>query len=105
MDEFITVCNIDDVSSAGIRAFDLDDVTVAIANVDGALYAVNDACSHRGCPLSEGELDGTSVVCRCHFGRFDLATGKPIGGPPKDPIDIFEIRIMDDQVQVRPPSA
>jgi 3-phenylpropionate/trans-cinnamate dioxygenase ferredoxin component len=101
MDQFVTLGNVNDVPPKAIRAFDLDDVTIAVANIEGTWYAVDDTCSHRGCSLAEGELDGTTVLCRCHFGQFDLATGKVLSGPPPTPVESFEVQIVDDQIQVR----
>ena len=49
--------------------------TLALFNVDGALYAVDNTCPHRGGPLGEGDLDGTVVTCPWHGWRYDVTTG------------------------------
>ena len=68
-----------------MTAVDLDGEKVALARVDGRLYAFDDACTHQKCSLSGGELEGATVVCPCHFGQFDLATGAVLAGPPPSP--------------------
>jgi nitrite reductase (NADH) small subunit len=49
---------------------------IALFNVEGKFYAIDNTCKHRGGPLGEGELDGTSVVCPWHGWEYDVTTGK-----------------------------
>jgi len=70
----------------------VDGTLVTVANVDGTLYAFDDTCTHRACPLSEGQLEGLTVVCPCHKSRFSLETGEPRNGPAQFPIRIRRIR-------------
>lgn len=70
----------------------VDGIEVAVANVGGVLHAFDDTCTHRQCPLSDGELDGRTVICPCHKSRFDLQTGAPLNGPATDPIRIRTVR-------------
>ena len=74
-----------------MTAVDVDGVKVAVAHVEGRLYAVDDACTHMQCSLSGGDLEGTSVVCPCHFGRFDLRTGAVLEGPPPEPVRTWPV--------------
>ena len=83
-------------------AADVDGAKVALAAVDGQVYAVDDACTHRQCSLSSGDLDGRSVVCPCHLGRFDLATGQVLEGPPPTPVRTWRVRVVDGVVEVAP---
>ncbi len=48
---------------------------LALFNVDGTFYALDNACRHRGGPLGEGELDGAVVICPWHGYRWDVSTG------------------------------
>ena len=49
---------------------------IALFNVDGKFYAIDNTCKHRGGPLGEGELDGTNVICPWHGWEYDVTTGK-----------------------------
>lgn len=49
--------------------------TLALFNVDGTLYALDNTCPHRGGPLGEGDLDGAIVTCPWHGWRYDVTTG------------------------------
>jgi nitrite reductase/ring-hydroxylating ferredoxin subunit/uncharacterized membrane protein len=65
------------------------------------IFAVHDRCSHRGCSLSEGEVDGEEIVCACHGSRFDRRDGSVRGGPATAPQPAFQVRVEDGVVEVR----
>ena len=71
---------------------------VALCNVRGTLYAIADACTHRGGPLSEGVVDGTAVVCPRHGGRFDLASGKATGLPAVRAVKRFPVSVQGNDI-------
>src|SRR5258708_31287840 len=64
-----------------IRELQLDGKTVAVANVDGKLFAINNVCLHRGGPLGEGELAGKIVTCPWHGWQYDVTSGKTLHNP------------------------
>ena len=63
------------------RVVEVEGTALALFNVDGAFYALDNACAHRGGPLGEGELDGTVVVCPWHAWRWDVKTGANVNNP------------------------
>ena len=63
------------------RVVEADGKTLALFNVDGAFYALDNACAHRGGPLGEGDLEGTVVVCPWHAWRWDVKTGANVNNP------------------------
>jgi len=79
----------------------VDDTPVLLVRADGALYALHDRCSHRGCSLADGELDGLEVVCACHGSRFDLRDGSVKQGPATAPQPAFETRERDGKIEIR----
>ena len=61
---------------AGGRAlFEFDDKSLALFNVDGQLFAIDDSCPHQGASLCGGRLDGRVIQCCAHGLRFDLRSG------------------------------
>lgn len=69
---------------------------------DGArIHAIHDRCSHRGCSLAEGEVEGGVVTCACHGSRFRLIDGEVERGPATTPQPAFETRERDGRVEVR----
>lgn len=76
-----------------LRAFEADGNKIAVANVSGTFYAFGDTCTHKKCPLSKGELEGTTVTCPCHGSQFDVTTGAVLHGPAEDPVESYPVRV------------
>jgi len=83
-----------------LLALTVHDRAVALATVEGRLYAFEDACPHQGCSLARGYLRGRTVHCFCHGGTFDLDTGAVLNGPPKRPLVRFPVERVGDVLQV-----
>ena len=73
---------------------------ITLANVAGTLYAIDDTCTHRGCSLGDGKLDGSTVQCACHGSRFDVTSGAVVRGPAEDPVQSYPVHVADGEVQV-----
>jgi nitrite reductase/ring-hydroxylating ferredoxin subunit len=65
-----------DIPAGTGKVVDAGGKQIALFNVEGKFYAIDNTCKHRGGPLGEGELDGTSVVCPWHGWEYDVTTGK-----------------------------
>lgn len=98
--EWVKVGSEGAVAEGEMSSFGAADRMIAIANVEGDLHAFDDVCTHQGCSLAEGDLDGTIVECPCHGSQFDVTTGEAIGGPATDPVDVFQLRVEGGEVQV-----
>jgi len=77
------------------------DTPVLLLRRGERLFAIHDRCSHRGCSLSEGRIEGEEVVCACHGSRFALADGSIRRGPATAPQPAFEAREREGRVEVR----
>jgi nitrite reductase/ring-hydroxylating ferredoxin subunit len=97
---YVRVASAGDIAEGDLLSFEVDGRYVAVARVDGELYAFDDLCTHRACSLSEGELDAESVTCPCHAGSFDVRTGEVLDGPPPGPVAIYPVRVSGDDVEV-----
>ena len=75
MTEFIEVARLDQVPVGTGNCFTVAGKDVALFNVDGAIYAMEDSCQHKGSSLGAGQLDGKVVTCRAHGWRYDVTTG------------------------------
>jgi 3-phenylpropionate/trans-cinnamate dioxygenase ferredoxin component len=62
---------------------------IALFRSQGAVYAVDDACTHGAASLAEGWLEGTEIECPAHQGRFCLKTGAPLCFPVTKPIRTY----------------
>jgi nitrite reductase (NADH) small subunit len=73
---FVRAARKDEIPAGSIREFQVDGLTVAIANVGNKFYAVNNTCLHRGGPLAQGVLHGVAVTCPWHGWQYDVTNGK-----------------------------
>ena len=71
----------DEIPVGTIREFQVDGKTVAISNIGGKFYAIDNVCLHRGGPLAQGELAGKTVTCPWHGWQYDATTGKLTSNP------------------------
>jgi 3-phenylpropionate/trans-cinnamate dioxygenase ferredoxin component len=78
------------------------DVPIAVFNVDGEYYAIDDTCTHQDASLADGWLEGCSVECPLHASCFDLRTGIPCGPPAKVPVRTHAVTVADGMVYVHP---
>src|SRR5690349_13020773 len=75
MSEFVKVARTGDIAPGEGKTVESGGKRIAIFNVDGTLYAIDDTCTHRGGPLSEGVVEGTKVTCPWHGAVFDVTSG------------------------------
>ncbi|ANY07895.1 bifunctional 3-phenylpropionate/cinnamic acid dioxygenase ferredoxin subunit [Pseudonocardia sp. HH130630-07] len=75
-------------------------VAIAVFNVDGELFAIDDTCTHQDASLSDGWLEGCAVECPLHAACFDLRTGRPSGPPAKTPVRTHAVVFDGDHVYV-----
>ena len=79
----------------------VDETPVLLLRDGATVLAIHDRCSHRGCSLSEGQVDGSEIECACHGSRFDLRDGSVQRGPATAPQPAFQVRIDAGRVEVR----
>lgn len=90
-----------DLPEGQTRAVHDGETHVLLARVGGQVYAIDNVCTHWGCPLDEGHLEGTSIVCPCHGSRFDLTSGQVIDGPATAPAASFAVQERNGQIEIR----
>ena len=76
---------------------------IAVARVDGRLYAFDDlcTCADQACPLSGGLPTGTTIMCQCHGSRFDISTGAVINGPATSVLNVYEVHEVEGTIRIR----
>jgi chlorite dismutase len=106
-DGFIAVAAAADVPPGTARRVYAGGDAIAVFNVGGRLYATADRCSHARASLSDGTVDPKEAVVTCpwHAGRFDLASGRSIDGPPKLPVAVYAVKVEQGTVFVKPNGA
>ena len=75
-----------EVAEGQMQVVTIDGTKVTVAKAGGRFYAFDDTCTHQGCSLAMGDLDGTTVTCACHGSQFDITTGAVLRGPAQRPV-------------------
>lgn len=101
MGDFVPVGAAEGVTEGAMATYQVGSRRIAVARVNDVLYAFDDLCTHAFCSLADGELEGDTVICPCHYGQFDLATGTVLDGPPPSPVRVYPVREADGMVQVQ----
>ncbi len=100
-ERWLDVAPADAVPRGEHRVFDIDDTPVAVFNIDGEYFAIQDICTHDGETLTGGPVEDTEIVCPRHGARFSLRTGEVLAPPAYEPVRTFPVRIADDRLWIR----
>ncbi len=101
MSEWIRVATTGELLPGEFKVAWDGDTPIAVYNIDGELYAVEDTCTHDGGELAGGEVHGFEVECPRHAARFDLRTGAVTAPPAVEPIASFPVRVEDGVIWTR----
>ncbi len=101
MSGWITVCAAHALADKERRVVDVDGVDVAVFNIAGQFYAIEDVCTHDGAEIASGEWVGDEIICPRHGARFCIRTGAVKSAPAYEDIACFPVRVEDGMVQVR----
>jgi 3-phenylpropionate/trans-cinnamate dioxygenase ferredoxin subunit len=91
------VARVSDIAPGTTKVVHAGEVELMLCNVDGAIYAIEDVCTHDGGPLDQGELEGNCIVCPRHGATFDVRTGAVLTLPAVIPIGTFPVRVDSDE--------
>ena len=97
---YMKVAPVGAVPEGQARVFEIGDVEIALCNVGGTFYAIENVCSHDGGPLGEGRLNGASIECPRHGARFDVKTGAVTRMPAVVGVRSFPTRVSEGFVFV-----
>ena len=95
-----TVAKTGDIPPERVAVFQVGDHEVAVCNVNGEFYAIDDLCTHDGGSLDQGQLEADEIECPRHGARFNVTTGAAIQLPAFEPVDTHEVRIDGESIQV-----
>jgi nitrite reductase/ring-hydroxylating ferredoxin subunit len=98
---FMRAARVVELPPGKIREYQLDGTAIALANVEGKFYAINNVCLHRGGPLGEGELEGSAVVCPWHGWKYDVTSGKLLTNPAVA-VACYAVEVRGEDIWVDP---
>ena len=97
---FTTIARTSETPPGTISSIEVGEKRIALCNVNGRFYAIDDVCTHDGGPLDQGELEGNLVECPRHGAKFDVTTGKAVVLPAVRPVRTYPVQVEGDDVMV-----
>jgi 3-phenylpropionate/trans-cinnamate dioxygenase ferredoxin component len=99
MADFVKVASLSDLAPGTAKAVEVGDKAIALFNVDGTIFALDNTCLHQGGPLGEGMLEGDVVTCPWHMWEYNVRTGEKVDNPELK-VSRYEVRVEDGEIQV-----
>lgn len=97
------VARVEDVPSGTGKVVRAGSTVLALFNLGGTFYALDNRCTHMGGPLGEGAVEANRVTCPWHGSVFDIATGNVIEPPARRPVATFRVHVEGGEVLVELP--
>lgn len=99
MASWVKIAEVDGVAPGAGRAFQVEGFSIAVFNVDGKLYAIDDSCPHQGSSLAAGKLEGCVVTCRSHGMKVNVTGGEQQPGSGMN-VRSFPLELRPDGIYV-----
>ena len=99
MAEFVRVASASEIAPGTGKVVEVGGKTLAVFNAAGTFYATENACKHRGGPLGEGALNGTTVTCPWHGWEYDVRSGE-CQMDPSIKVQQFDVKVQGDDVLI-----
>jgi 3-phenylpropionate/trans-cinnamate dioxygenase ferredoxin component len=97
---FTRVATVAEVAPGKAKQVTVNGRKVGLYCVNGSYYAIDDTCTHRGAPLSEGDCEGSVVVCPWHGAQFDVTNGSFLCPPASKGVASYTVQVVGDEIQV-----
>ncbi len=94
----IKLCRAEEVAPGTALKVEADDLELAVFNVDGEFYVIDDHCTHGPGSLSEGYIDGDVIECNFHNGQFNIRTGEVVSPPCMVPVKTYPTVVEGGEV-------
>ena len=101
MTDWVRVCAVSELLPGEFKIVFDGDAAIAVFNIDGELYALEDVCTHDGGELAGGPIEGLTIECLRHGAKFDLRTGEALCAPAYAPTAKFPVKVEDGSVWTR----
>ena len=105
MSDFVRVAHVDELSPGTRKLIDFEAVTVALFNINGQLYCIEDVCTHDGGPVAEGALKGHTIACPRHGAEFDVRDGRALSMPAVVAVPTYEVKVEGEDIYIASPDA
>jgi nitrite reductase/ring-hydroxylating ferredoxin subunit len=100
MPRFVQVATKSQIPENAAIGVQVEGKSLALINLDGEIYALDDECPHEAGPLSEGQIVGNEIECPWHSSHFDIRTGRVTRDPAETDVATYKVRLVGDAVEV-----
>jgi 3-phenylpropionate/trans-cinnamate dioxygenase ferredoxin subunit len=100
MAEWVKVAAVGELAPGDKKQIDLDGLAVALFNVEGQYYAIEDVCTHDGAPLAHGRFRGDQITCPRHGARFNVRTGEALSMPAFEPVETYQVKVEGNDILI-----
>ena len=102
MSQLIALCKTDEIAPGTALKVEANGLTLAVFNLNGHFFAMEDLCSHGPGSLSEGYIEGEEVECDFHNGRFNIKTGEVTAPPCMIPQKVYAVTVEGGTLFIKP---
>lgn len=97
---FVKVASTGDLAPGRGKMVEVSGKKIALFNLEGSFYAIDDTCTHRGGPLSEGEIEGEQVTCPWHGAIYNIKSGEVLSPPAPKGVACYNVRVAGTDIEV-----
>ncbi|MBM9589227.1 non-heme iron oxygenase ferredoxin subunit [Leptospira sp. 201903075] len=97
---FKKLISVSEVAEGSLVVVKTRNFNVVVTRVEGDYFAFEDSCTHDGEEISCGKLEGSVITCPRHFAKFDIRSGKVLALPATEPLVIFPVRVVGEDLEV-----
>lgn len=102
MAEFVKVATLDKIPLGKKIKVEVKGTEIMLSNIGGKIYAIDDVCSHEQCSLTDGDLEGFTITCSCHGGKYDVRNGNGFKETPwVTEQESYEVKVEGKDVFVK----
>ena len=100
MADFVKAATTTEIEPGQARLVEVNGKQIALFNVVGQFFALDNTCTHRSGPLAEGEVSGNEVTCPWHGAKFDVRTGEVMGPPAQRAVARYGVRVTGTDIEI-----
>lgn len=100
-EHWIDAAALSDVPQGDVIGVNVAGRDIALYEVEGAIFATDNICTHGRARMSDGFLEGREIECPLHQGRFDVCTGKALCVPLTEDIRTYPVKVENLRVMLR----
>jgi 3-phenylpropionate/trans-cinnamate dioxygenase ferredoxin subunit len=101
MSEWSDVAQAGEIPAGQCKAVIVDDRLLAVINLDGSYYAIDNVCTHDYAELCDGMILGDRIQCPLHGAQFNIRTGAVEAPPAYEPLGTYPVRVVGGVVQIK----